>query len=154
MLTASSVEGFRLEAEVKEKPQASRRLRTGSHRDWGARNESLSGREVMEAHNTARERRRSSISLAIPVCSNPMAASVEIGQDEVDFEAHGVKISQDGLFIDGANVSEVHHNDLRVLSELGRGACSVVKKAQVRGGRVEGLAVQRRSLGGVGAFRR
>lgn len=86
----------------------------------------------MEAHNAARERRRSSISLAIPVCSNQMAASVEIGQDEVDFEAHGVKISQDGLFIDGTNVSEIHQNDLRVLSELGRGACSVVKKAQVR----------------------
>lgn len=88
----------------------------------------------MEAHNAARERerRRSSISLAIPVCSSQMAASVEIGQDEVDFEAHGVKISQDGLFIDGTNVSEIHQNDMRVLSELGRGACSVVKKAQVR----------------------
>eukprot|EP00752_Nemacystus_decipiens_P004021 g3683.t1 len=84
----------------------------------------------MEAHNAERERRRSSISLAIPVCSHQMAASVEIGQDEVDFEAHGVKISQDGLFIDGTNVSEIHQNDLRVLSELGRGACSVVKKAQ------------------------
>eukprot|EP00903_Cladosiphon_okamuranus_P006592 g6440.t1 len=85
----------------------------------------------MEAHSTAaRERRRSSISLAIPVCSHQMAASVEIGQDEVDFEAHGVKISQDGLFIDGTNVSKIHQNDLRMLSELGRGACSVVKKAQ------------------------
>lgn len=85
----------------------------------------------MESQNAARERRRSSISLAIPVCAHPMAASVEIGQDEVEFEAHGVRIDQDGLFIDGSNVSGIHQNDLRVLSELGRGACSVVKLAQV-----------------------
>lgn len=90
--------------------------------------------QALQGVQQARERRRSSISLAIPVCANQMAASVEIGQNQVEFEAHGVKISQDGLFIDGTNVSAVHQNDLRVLSELGRGACSVVKQAQVRRG--------------------
>lgn len=80
----------------------------------------------------ARERRRSSISLAIPVCAHQMTASVEIRNDEVEFEAHGVKISHEGLFIEGTNVSEIHQDDLRVLRELGRGACSVVKQAQVR----------------------
>lgn len=54
------------------------------------------------------------------------------GNDEVEFEAQGVKINLDGLFIEGENVSEVHQDDLRVLGELGRGACSVVKQAQVR----------------------
>ncbi|CAN0262640.1 unnamed protein product [Ectocarpus sp. 6 AP-2014] len=78
----------------------------------------------------ARERRRSSISLAIPVCAHQMTASVEIRNDEVEFEAHGVKISHEGLFIEGTNVSEIHQDDLRVLRELGRGACSVVKQAQ------------------------
>lgn len=93
-----------------------------------------SAQAVQAAQQQARERRRSSISLAIPICANQMAASVEIGHDQVEFEAHGVKISQDGLFIDGNNVSSVHQNDLRVLRELGRGACSVVKQAQVRTG--------------------
>lgn len=79
-----------------------------------------------------RERRRSSISLAIPAGANPLAASVEIKQDQVEFEAHGVKINRDGLFIEGVNVSEIHQDDLRILRELGRGACSVVKQAQVR----------------------
>lgn len=79
-----------------------------------------------------RERRRSSISLAIPAGGDPLAASVEIQQDQVEFEAHGVKINRDGLFIEGINVSEIHQDDLRMLSELGRGACSVVKQAQVR----------------------
>lgn len=93
-----------------------------------------SAQAVQAARQQARERRRSSISqLAIPICANQMAASVEIGQDQVEFEAHGVRISQDGLFIDGNNVSSVHQNDLQVLSELGRGACSVVKQAQVCG---------------------
>ncbi|CAM9761435.1 unnamed protein product [Ectocarpus sp. 12 AP-2014] len=78
----------------------------------------------------ARERRRSSISLAIPVCAHQMTASVEIRNDEVEFEAHGVKISHEGLFIEGTNVSEIHQDDLRVFRELGRGACSVVKQAQ------------------------
>lgn len=83
-----------------------------------------------------RERRRSSISLALPVCAHQLAASVEIRADQVEFEAHGVKINRDGLFIDGINISEIHQDDLRVLSELGRGACSVVKLAQVwRGGK-------------------
>lgn len=91
-----------------------------------------SAQAAQAAQQQARERRRSSIAqLAIPVCANQMAASVEIGHDQVEFEAHGVSISQDGLFIDGNNVSSVHQNDLRVLSELGRGACSVVKQAQV-----------------------
>ena len=78
------------------------------------------------------ERRRSSISLAIPAGANQLAASVEIKADEVEFgEAHGVIINRDGLFIEGKNVSEVHQDDLRILSELGRGACAVVKQAQV-----------------------
>lgn len=93
----------------------------------------MDGNEAAQAaQQQARERRRSSISLAIPVCAHQMAASVQIDHDQVEFEAHGVKISQDGLFIDGNNVSSVHQNDLRVLRELGRGACSVVKQAQVR----------------------
>lgn len=87
--------------------------------------------QTVQGMRQARERRRSSISLAIPICAQ-MAASVDIGADQVEFEAHGVKISHDGLFIDGTNVSEIHQDDLRVLSELGRGACSVVKQAQVR----------------------
>ncbi|CAM9889748.1 unnamed protein product [Pylaiella littoralis] len=91
----------------------------------------MDGNEAAQAaQQQARERRRSSISLAIPVCAHQMAASVQIDHDQVEFEAHGVKISQDGLFIDGNNVSSVHQNDLRVLRELGRGACSVVKQAQ------------------------
>ncbi|CAM9242995.1 unnamed protein product [Scytosiphon promiscuus] len=85
--------------------------------------------QTVQGMQQARERRRSSISLAIPICAQ-MAASVDIGADQVEFEAHGVKISHDGLFIDGNNVSEIHQDDLRVLSELGRGACSVVKQAQ------------------------
>lgn len=77
------------------------------------------------------ERKRTSISLAIPVGAKQLGASVEIKDDQVSFEAHGVEINRDGLFIEGKNVSEIHQDDLRILGELGRGACSVVKRAQV-----------------------
>lgn len=90
------------------------------------------------ARELSRERRRSSIGgLALPSGSaseqQQLNASINIGAAQVEFEAQGVKINADGLFINGENVSEVHQDDLAVLSELGRGACSVVKKAQVRG---------------------
>lgn len=91
------------------------------------------------ARELSRERRRSSIGgLALPSGSasdqqHQLNASINIGAAQVEFEAQGVKINSDGLFINGENVSEVHQDDLAVLSELGRGACSVVKKAQVCG---------------------
>ena len=75
-------------------------------------------------------KRRTSVSLALPVCPQGLAASVEISGNEVEFEAHGVIINHEGLFIDGTNVSTINLDDLQILSELGRGACSVVKKAQ------------------------
>lgn len=86
---------------------------------------------VLDANS--RERRRSSLSMALPVCSEQqgMAASVNIGADQVEFEAHGIKINHDGLFVQGTNVSEIHQRDLREVRELGRGACSVVKQVQV-----------------------
>lgn len=89
--------------------------------------------EVAVMETKARERRRSSVSLALPNGADQqgMVASVNIGADQVEFEAHGVKINRDGLFIEGTNVSAIHQDDLRVLKELGRGACSVVKQAQV-----------------------
>lgn len=87
------------------------------------------------ARERSRERRRSSIgTLALPVGSDQqqnLNTSVNFGADEIEFEAQGVKINKDGLFIHDENVSEVHQDDLAVLTELGRGACSVVKKAQV-----------------------
>lgn len=80
----------------------------------------------------ARERRRSSLSLpTVSDLQDTLSASVNIGSDQVEFEAQGVKINRDGLFIEGTNVSEVHQDDLSVLGELGRGACSVVMQAQV-----------------------
>lgn len=87
--------------------------------------------DILEAK--ARERRRSSVSLALPNGGDQqgMTASVNIGAGQVEFEAHGVKINRDGLFIEGTNVSGIHQDDLRVLAEIGRGACSVVKQAQV-----------------------
>lgn len=75
-------------------------------------------------------KRRTSVSLALPDCPRGLAASVEISGNEVEFEAHGVIINHEGLFIDGTNVSTINLDDLQILSELGRGACSVVKKAQ------------------------
>lgn len=82
----------------------------------------------------SRERRRSSIgTLALPVCASQqkMSESLNIGADEVEFEAQSVRINYDGLFIQDENVSQVHPDNLTVLRELGRGACSVVMQAQV-----------------------
>lgn len=73
------------------------------------------------------------LALALPGTSQDLSSSVYIDDNEVEFEAHGVKINQQGLFINGANVSEINPDDLQILGELGRGACSVVKKAQVSG---------------------
>lgn len=97
----------------------------------GSANSTLQHVPMEKMNPSPRERRRSSISLAIPVCADQLAASVNIESHQVEFEAHGLKINRDGLFIEGANVSEIHQDDLRVLRELGRGACSVVMKAQV-----------------------
>ncbi|CAM9792824.1 unnamed protein product, partial [Discosporangium mesarthrocarpum] len=82
----------------------------------------------------ARERRRSSISsLALPMdapTGDMLRASEDMEEDFVVSEDGRVRIDKRGLYIDGTNVSEVRQEDLRFISELGRGACSVVKKAQ------------------------
>ncbi|CAM9593188.1 unnamed protein product [Choristocarpus tenellus] len=81
-----------------------------------------------------RDRRRSSISLlALPMDPggpDMMGASVSFGDDMVEFNEENVQIDYHGLYIEGKNVSEVKQDDLRFICELGRGACSVVKKAQ------------------------
>lgn len=82
--------------------------------------------------------KRTSMSLAIPDGANALGASVEIKPDQVAFTAYDVEINCDGLFIEGKNVSQIHQDDLRILGELGRGACSVVKQAQVRRSEVAG----------------
>lgn len=85
---------------------------------------------VLDAQSRAGRRSPAALALALPGSSQDLSSSVNIDENEVEFEAHGVKISQQGLFINGTNISEINPDDLHILGELGRGACSVVKKAQ------------------------
>lgn len=87
----------------------------------------------IDAQPRAGRRSPLTLALALPGNSQDLSSSVKIDENEVEFEAQGVKINQQGLFINGVNVSEINPDDLHILGELGRGACSVVKKAQVNG---------------------
>ncbi|CAM9889145.1 unnamed protein product [Chrysoparadoxa australica] len=76
--------------------------------------------------------RRSSLGLALAYTQDKesLGASVTIGEDSFEFASSDVRVTLDGLYIDGVACSDLHQDDLRITKVLGRGACSVVKKAQ------------------------
>ncbi|CAM9226889.1 unnamed protein product, partial [Phaeothamnion confervicola] len=78
------------------------------------------------------DRRKSMMSLALPDSrqETELVRSVEFGSDAIEFKDEDVRIDYHGLSIRGETSSPIHQEDLYIVSELGRGACSVVKKAQ------------------------
>ena len=124
------------QATAREAPPTASALSLGMTQQSG---EDASGPNITLDDDEIREVDRGTlVSLSIPDSANVLGASVEIKPDQVSFKAYGVEINRDGLFIEGKNVSEIHQDDLRLLGELGRGACSVVKQAQVRRSEVAG----------------